>query len=265
MSRVLVFDSGVGGLSIVETIRQQAPSLVVDYAADAGFFPYGLKTDEELQARLPVLCEALIREAKPDVFVMACNTASTLALESVRKRVSIPVVGTVPAIKPAAERTKNGVIGVLATPGTVRRKYLDQLENDFAKKIKVLRHGTAGLVELAERHVRGEDLPQSLFDAAVHPLFDQEGGDKVDVVVLACTHFPLIKFRIESACPSYVLELIDSGEAIGRQVVRLLNGENEVKNSPHARVLLTGGRANREAYSPALEKFGYTKVETLDL
>ncbi len=265
MSRVLVFDSGVGGLSIVRSLQNQVPDLVIDYAADAGFFPYGLKSDAQLQARLPTLCEALVREAKPDVLVIACNTASTLALEAVRAKVDIPVVGTVPAIKPAAEQTKTGVIGVLATPGTTRRKYLDDLERDFASKIKVLRHGSAGLVELAERYVRGEDLDQSLFEKAVHPLFQQAYGDQIDIVVLACTHFPLIKKRIELACPKHVSTLIDTGEAIARQVKTLLNLENNVINSPVGRVLLTGGRATKEAYFPVLEKFGYSKVDIVDL
>ncbi len=265
MTRVLVFDSGVGGLSIVRSIESQAPDIIVDYAADAGFFPYGLKSDEELQTRLPMLCEALINEAKPDIFVMACNTASTLALEGVRARVKIPVVGTVPAIKPAALLTKTGVIGVLATPGTIRRAYLDKLEHEFAARVVVLRHGTSGLVELAERYVRGEELPQSAFDTAIAPLFVMENGDQIDVLVLACTHFPLVRAQIEKACPAHVLHIIDTGEAIAKQVLRLSSGEKEVKNSPDRRVLLTGGKANRKAYAPVLQKFGFTKINTLDL
>src|SRR5690606_18425462 len=132
MTRALVFDSGVGGLTIAAELRRAAPDWVVDYAADSGFFPYGIKTDEELRGRLPGLCAALVERAKPDVLVLACNTASTLSLADIRARVSVPVVGTVPAIKPAAEQTKTGVVGLLATPGTVRRAYLDDLERQFA-------------------------------------------------------------------------------------------------------------------------------------
>lgn len=196
---------------------------------------------------------------------MACNTASTLSLASVREIVDIPVVGTVPAIKPAAEITQTGTIGVLATPGTIRRQYLDDLERQFAAHIKVVRHGTAGLVELAERHVRGEILSQDMFDNAISPLFSGAEGQNIDVVVLACTHFPLIRDQIQKACPAYVTKLIDSGDAIGRQVGRLLVREKSSKKSPDACVLLTGGRANRDAYFPVLEKFGYTRVETVDL
>ena len=126
MTRALVFDSGVGGLTIADELRKAAPDWIVDYAADSGFFPYGVKTDE-LRERLPRLCATLVGVAKPDVLVIACNTASTLSLDDIRARVTVPVVGTVPAIKPAAEQTRTGVIGILATPGTVRRAYLDDL------------------------------------------------------------------------------------------------------------------------------------------
>ena len=157
MTRALVFDSGVGGLTIADALRKAAPDWVVDYAADSGFFPYGVKTDEELRERLPRLCATLVEVAKPDVLVIACNTASTLSLDDIRARVGVPVVGTVPAIKPAAEQTKTGVIGILATPGTVRRAYLDGLERQFAAGKTVVRRGSAGAHrrELVLGRVRG--------------------------------------------------------------------------------------------------------------
>jgi glutamate racemase len=266
MSRILVFDSGVGGLSIVQTLQEQAPSHVcIDYAADAGFFPYGTKTDDELKDRLPRLCAALYETAKPDVIVIACNTASTLALDAIRAALPIPVVGTVPAIKPAASLTKTGVVGVLATPGTVRRQYLDDLEQEFAKDVTVLRHGTSGLVELAERAVRGDRIDQRAVEQCVAPLFDLKRGADIDVVILACTHFPLIKKHIKNALPEHVLKIIDTGEAIARQALRVLPGENAISNSPEPCVLLTGGRANRLAYAPALSQFGYNMVNTIDV
>ena len=114
MTRALVFDSGVGGLTIADELRKAAPDWIVDYAADSGFFPYGVKTDDELRERLPRLCAALVDVAKPDVLVIACNTASTLSLDAIRATVKVPVVGTVPAIKPAAEQTKTGTTGALA-------------------------------------------------------------------------------------------------------------------------------------------------------
>lgn len=262
MTRALVFDSGVGGLTIADEIRRAAPGWVVDYAADAGFFPYGVKTDEELRGRLPALCAALVEVARPDVLVIACNTASTLSLADIRARVAVPVVGTVPAIKPAAEQTKTGVIGILATPGTVRRAYLDDLERQFAAGKKVIRRGTAGLVDIAERAVRGQPVDQEQVAYAVKPLFDPPDGPKIDIVVLACTHFPLIRDAIQQACPPGV-KLIDTGEAVARQVLRVAAGAPAATGQPVA--YITGGAANRAAMAPAFRRFGYDRIEVVDL
>ena len=246
MTRALVFDSGVGGLTIADALRRAAPDWVVDYAADSGFFPYGVKTDEELRERLPRLCATLVDVAKPDVLVIACNTASTLSLGDIRAHVKVPVVGTVPAIKPAAALTKTGVIGILATPGTVRRAYLDDLEREFAAGKTVIRRGSAGLVDIAERAVRGQAIDQEQVAYAVKPLFDPPDGPRIDVVVLACTHFPLIREAIAAACPPGVT-LIDTGEAVARQAVRVVTSPSATAGEAIAYV--TGGAANRAATS----------------
>lgn len=260
MTRALVFDSGVGGLTIVQALREAAPDWVVDYAADSGFFPYGVKTDEELRARLPQLCATLVSVAKPDVLVVACNTASTLSLADIRARVSVPVVGTVPAIKPAAEQTKTGVIGILATPGTVRRAYLDDLERQFAAGKTVIRRGSAGLVDIAERAVRGQPVDQEQVTYAVKPLFDPPDGARIDIVVLACTHFPLIREAIALACPPGV-RLIDTGDAVARQAVRVVT---PTQSSGKAVAYVTGGAANKAAMQPAFARFGYHTIEIID-
>lgn len=262
MTRALVFDSGVGGLTIAEEIRRAAPDWVVDYAADSGFFPYGVKTDEELRERLPRLCAALVNIAKPDVLVIACNTASTLSLTDIRARVSVPVVGTVPAIKPAAEQTRTGVFGILATPGTVRRAYLDDLERQFAAGKKVIRRGSAGLVDIAERAVRGQPVDQEQVTYAVKPLFEPPDGPSIDIVVLACTHFPLIRDAIQKACPPGV-KLIDTGEAVARQALRV--APQTTGSGLPATAYVTGGAANRAAMAPALKRFGYTTIDVVDL
>lgn len=261
MTRALVFDSGVGGLTIADEIRRVAPDWVVDYAADSGFFPYGVKTDGELRARLPLLCAALVERAKPDLLVIACNTASTLSLADIRAKVAIPVVGTVPAIKPAAEQTQTGVIGILATPGTVRRAYLDDLERQFAAGKRVIRRGSAGLVDIAERAVRGQPVDQEQVVYAVKPLFDGDGA-RIDIVVLACTHFPLIREAIQKACPPQV-RLIDTGEAVARQALRV--APQGLWPSGEAVAYVTGGAANRAAMTPALKRFGYDVIEVVDL
>jgi glutamate racemase len=262
MTRALVFDSGVGGLTIAEELRKAAPDWIVDYAADSGFFPYGVKTDQELQARLPTLCAALVERAKPEVLVIACNTASTLSLTDIRAKVSIPVVGTVPAIKPACEQTKTGVVGILATPGTVRRAYLDDLERQFAQGKIVIRRGTAGLVDIAERAVRGQPIDQAQVNYAVRPMFDGLQGQLIDIVVLACTHFPLIRDAIRQACPPHV-RLIDTGEAVARQAMRV--APKTPRPQGQAIAYVTGGAANRAAMAPALARFGYVTIEVVDL
>lgn len=268
MTRALVFDSGVGGLTIADELMRAAPEWTVDYAADSGFFPYGTKTDEELRGRLPGLCAALAERAKADLLVIACNTASTLSIMDIRAAVKVPVVGTVPAIKPAAEMTKTGVIGLLATPGTVRRAYLDDLERQFAAGKLVIRRGTAGLVDLAERGVRGEDIDPEAVAYAVKPLFDHPRGGEIDVVVLACTHFPLIRAAIQAACPEGV-QLIDTGAAVARQALRVApatSAYDAAMTGPAGPVAyVTGGAANRAAMSPALARFGYKTVEVVDL
>jgi glutamate racemase len=241
-------------MTIADEIRRAAPDWVVDYAADSGFFPYGVKTDDELRARLPMLCAALVERAKPDVLVIACNTASTLSLADIRARVAVPVVGTVPAIKPAAEQTQTGVIGILATPGTVRRAYLDDLERQFAAGKTVIRRGSAGLVDIAERAVRGQPVDQEQVAYALKPLFDGPDGGRIDILVLACTHFPLIRDAIQKACPPYV-KLIDTGEAVARQALRV--APQTPRPSGEAIAYVTGGAANRAAMAPALRRFGY--------
>lgn len=262
MTRALVFDSGVGGLTIADEIRRAAPGWIVDYAADSGFFPYGVKTDEELRTRLPALCAALVERARPDVLVIACNTASTLSLADIRARVAVPVVGTVPAIKPAAEQTQTGVIGILATPGTVRRAYLDDLERQFAAGKTVIRRGSAGLVDIAERAVRGQPVDQEQVAYAVRPLFEGPDGGRIDIVVLACTHFPLIREAIQKACPPTV-KLIDTGEAVARQALRV--APQTPRPTGGAIAYVTGGAANRAAMAPALTRFGYDVIEVVDL
>jgi len=154
-SRALIFDSGVGGLSVVAEIRRRLPELSLDYVADDAFRPYGEKTAAELQARLPALLATLCDMLRPDIIVIACNTASTTALKHIRAAVSVPVVGVVPAIKPAAAVTRTGTLAVLGTPGTVAREYVDDLITEFASKKNVLLQGSVNLVDMAEDKLAG--------------------------------------------------------------------------------------------------------------
>jgi glutamate racemase len=219
--RVLVFDSGVGGLSVLDAIVASGHALEIDYAADNAWLPYGLKSDEQLRERVPALLSALVAQWAPEIVVVACNTASTIVLDQVRAALKTPVVGVVPPIKPAAALTKSGVIGLLATPATVRRAYTDDLIAQFAADKTVVRFGSAALVEAAERRLRGELAPLSAITEAIEGLFDAPGGADIDVVALACTHFPLLAPELAAAAPAHVTWL-DSGAAIARRVANVL-------------------------------------------
>ena len=260
--RVLVFDSGMGGLTVAREIMARAPGVAVDYAADTGFFPYGDKSDAALRERLPEVADQLTRQARPDVFVIACNTASTLALEEVRARLDIPVVGTVPAIKPAAAETKTGVIGLLATPGTIRRAYTADLIHRYARDVRVVLHGSIELVRLAEAHAAGEPYDVAGFAKAQSPLFEAEAGGDIDTIVLACTHFPLVREQLAQAAQQPV-RYIDSGAAIARQTLRIL--ERETRDSrpndrPGGQVYLTDEPAGSERLLKVCRRFGFPYV-----
>ena len=186
---ILFFDSGVGGLSILAPARAALPNAPVVYAADSAGFPYGTKSEAEIAARVPALLGRLVERYRPRLAVIACNTASTIALPHVRAALDIPVVGTVPAIKPAALLSKSRVFGVLGTNATVRQPYVDRLAAEHGADCTVLRHGSAALVQLAEAKLRGETLDPTIARDALAGLLDQPGGDRMDMVVLACTHF----------------------------------------------------------------------------
>lgn len=257
--KVLVFDSGMGGLTVAREIQGLAPTLAVDYAADSAFFPYGDKSDEALRSRLPEVAKALCQVARPDVFVIACNTASTLALPEVRSVLDIPVVGTVPAIKPAVQLTRTGTIGLLATPGTVKRRYTAALIEEFASGVHVILHGSIALVRMAEQIAAGRPIPLEAFRTAQAPLFEAEGGSGIDTVILACTHFPLIRGELAATVP-YPVNFIDSGEAIARQTLRLLQ-DNQSPEQLGGRVWLTSTASRQARLVEVCRRFGYTEVD----
>lgn len=224
MTRVLVFDSGVGGLSVLDALASSGAAFELDYAADNAWLPYGLKSDADLRARVPVLLAALAEQWAPAAIVVACNTASTIALDAVRAAVSLPVIGVVPPIKPAAALSQTGCIGLLATPATVRRAYTDDLIAKFAADKKVVRFGSADLVVEAERRLRGEAPDDAAIMAAIDGLFGAPNGAEIDVVALACTHFPLLVDDLARAAPR-ACRWLDSGAAIARRVADVLHAE----------------------------------------
>lgn len=261
---VLTFDSGVGGLSVAAEIRKLLPGLRLIYASDHAFLPYGQKTEAQLIDRVPALLSVLEARFQPEIVVIACNTASTVVLPAVREALKAQIVGTVPAIKPAAALTKSKVIGLLGTPGTVRRTYTQDLIDEFASDCTCVRHGSVDLVSLAEAKLRGETISLDAVRAAVAPLFAQEHGDRIDVVVLACTHFPLLAEELAAASPPGV-RFIDSGAAIARRVKTLLGPDRGVEQgpSPAGPAIVTRGE-NIAALEPALARFGFAPLEVLD-
>ena len=258
---ILVFDSGVGGLSVLRPIRERLPVASVIYVADNGGFPYGTKTEMEVATRVCALLGRLTERYRPRLIVIACNTASTIALAHVRAALEVPVVGTVPAIKPAAEATKTKAIGVLGTEATVRQPYVDRLTADFASDCTVLRHGSAKLVEMAEAELRGWPAPASAYAEVLDGLLSQPGGDRVDTVVLACTHFPLVRDRLAAAAPR-ALSFVDGGEGIARRTAHLLAGA--AWDGPvTGRALFTSRNGDVDALRPTLARFGLSAIEYL--
>ncbi|MGB3721846.1 MAG: glutamate racemase [Pacificimonas sp.] len=258
---ILIFDSGVGGLSVAKPVMQTLPHAPIVYAADNAGFPYGSKTEAEITARVPAMLGRLVERYRPRLAIIACNTASTIALAHVRAALDLPVVGTVPAIKPAAALTRSGVIGLLGTPATVRQHYVDDLEAKFARDCTVLRHGAPDLAAHAEAVLRGEDVPDAAFAAAMAGLLEQEGGDRMDVVALACTHFPLVADRLAKAGRREIA-FVDGGEGIARRTAHWL-ADAEWSPEPQHRAVFTKADGSLDALRAGLAGYGFTSLETL--
>jgi glutamate racemase len=258
--RILVFDSGLGGLSIVRQLVSASIATDVYYVADTAYFPYGEKKDAALIERIPTIICAAATACSADIVIIACNTASTLALELVRERLNLPIIGVVPAIKPAAMLTKTGTIGLLATPNTVSRPYTDRLIKDFAEGVKVMRHGAVGLAAAAETQLSGGILDVSVVKASIDGLFSQVGSVDIDVVVLACTHYPHLKADLAALAPR-VVTWVDSGAAIAKRARTVLGLEGNGTSTLRL-AYTTGGEDG--ATANGLKLWGFEAVERLE-
>ncbi|UNU42253.1 glutamate racemase [Sphingopyxis sp. YF1] len=259
---ILFFDSGLGGLTVLGPTRALLPTAPIVYAADYAGLPYGQKSEAELAARVPALLGRLVERYQPRLAVIACNTASTIALSHIRAALDLPIVGTVPAIKPAAEITRSGVIGVLGTEATVRQPYVDDLGARFAAGKTVLRHGSPGLVTGAEAKLRGEKIDPAVIARAVAGLRDQPGGDAVDVVVLACTHFPLLADELQAEVGPDI-RLIDGAAGIARRIAHLTEGQSWPAVAAPGIAVFT--RSNDRPPPPpgVLAPYGIGRIETI--
>jgi glutamate racemase len=262
----LVFDSGVGGLSVLREIAALLPQLRLTYAADNAAFPYGTKTEAELVARVSAVIGALVETTRPDIVVIACNTASTTALAGVRQFLTVPVVGVVPAIKPAAAASESRVIGLLGTKATVATAYTAALIEQFANGCKVLTHGSPELVEAAERKLQGLPPGDAEIAAAIASLFDQPGGDRLDTVVLGCTHFPLLRDELAAAAP-HPVTWMDSGAAIARRVATILGVSTPAGpvEGPVHRAIFTADTPGVERMRSGLSAFGLDEIRFLKM
>jgi glutamate racemase len=256
---LLFFDSGVGGLSVLGPTRALLPNAPIIYAADSAGFPYGRRSEAEIASRVPALLGRLVERFHPRLTVIACNTASTIALEHVRSALDVPVVGTVPAIKPAAEISKSRVIGVLGTEATVRQPYVDDLAARFAADCTLIRHGSPDLVELAEAKLRGEEVGADAVRAATAPLFAAARGEHIDTVVLACTHFPLLAEELRAAFPAVVF--LDGAAGIARRIAYLTGNQVWPAEVPPGIAVFTSPEPRPLA--SALAQFGLDQILTL--
>jgi glutamate racemase len=267
-SRALVFDSGLGGLSVLAEIRRLRPDIAIIYAADDAAFPYGRLSEAALIARVEKVMARLIGEAEPDIVVIACSTASTLALAPLRAAYPrLPFVGTVPAIKPAAHASRSGLISVLATRGTVARDYTHNLVRDHAGDCEVTLVGSANLAPIAERIMRGGSADDDEIASEIAPCFVERGSLRTDHVVLACTHFPLIAPWLERLSP-WPVAFVDPAPAIARRLDVLIGAPRRgARPSGDGSAIFTSGATPPIELQTTLRHYGltYTPTATMGL
>jgi glutamate racemase len=244
---ILVFDSGLGGLTVLREIVRLRDDAHFIYVADDAFFPYGHHSEQEIIDRVVPLIGELISAHHPDLVVNACNTASTLVMPHLRERYAVPFVGTVPAIKPACAASKTKRVSVLGTSGTVQREYTRDLIRDFAQGCEVTLVGSAELAALAETALSGGVVSDEQISAELTPCFVGAGEDasrRTDTIVLACTHYPLLLDRLNHLAP-WPVDWIDPAPAIARRVVNLLGEPAGSDSGTAARMIFTSGRPHR--------------------
>ncbi len=260
---VLIFDSGVGGLSVYSEIRALSPDLHYLYAFDNVAFPYGEKSEEFIVERVLAIVTAVTRRYPLALVVIACNSASTVTLPALRARFAFPVVGVVPAIKPAARLTRNGIVGLLATRGTVKRPYTHELVARFAGECRTEMLGSGELVELAEAKLHGQPVAIEEVRRILQPWLRM--SEPPDTVVLGCTHFPLISEELQQVLPEGT-RLIDSGAAIARRTVWLLENESPVAVSTDDNMALCLDNTEQAVQLiPVLQRYGFKTLEKLAL
>ncbi len=255
---VVVFDSGFGGLSVVSEIRRQLPHFPIVYVADDAAFPYGAWDAAALTDHIRSVAGRIITEFDPSAFVVACNTASTLVLGPLRAEHDIPFVGTVPAIKPAAEQTTSGLVSVLATPGTIERDYTRDLIADFGAECHVRLVGSPVLAGLAEDHLLGRSVDQQVIAEQIAPCFLELDGKRTDIVVLACTHFPFLTDLMASIAP-WSVTWLDPAPAIARRLCAVIDTDRKDVITAEQIVLTTGRKIDGQTVK-LFSEFGFSPL-----
>jgi len=252
---IIVFDSGLGGLTVYREVVKVRPDAKFVYALDDAFFPYGRRSEPVLVARVLEVMGEWIAAHRPDLVVIACNTASTLVLSQLRERFQVPFVGTVPAIKPACAGSKTKLVSVLGTEATVSREYTRALIRDFADGCAVTLVGSQRLAELAEAALKSEPVADEALAAELAPCFVEADGGRTDTVVLACTHYPLLLERLQKLAP-WPVNFLDPAPAIARRVAALLGPAEPGSAAPPGRAVFSSGQAPSPALAAALGRFG---------
>jgi glutamate racemase len=260
---ILVFDSGLGGLTVFSEVRQARPDARFIYAADDAGFPYGRLSEAALIDRVLAVMARLVDAHAPDLVVIACNTASTMVLRALRERFATPFVGTVPAIKPAAALSRTKRIAVLATPGAIASEYTRDLVGAYAAGCKVALVGAPRLAAIAEAELSGSPAGDADIVHEIAPCFVADEGGRTDVVALACTHYPLLLPRLRTLAP-WPVTWLDPAPAIARRVVQLLGAPalgQEQDGDEDATAVFTGGAGVTPALRAALAARGLSRVD----
>jgi glutamate racemase len=251
----LVFDSGLGGLSVLREIVAVRPDADIVYAADDAFFPYGGHPENTLVARVVPLIGDLIERHRPDIVVIACNTASTIVLPCLRQRYTVPFVGTVPAIKPACAASRSRLVSVLGTEATVAREYTKALIRDFARGCAVTLVGARHLAALAEAHLQGRTVADADIAAEIAPCFVEHEGRRTDAVALACTHYPLLLDRLAQQAP-WPVTWVDPAAAIARRLVELAGPAEPAAAAGRVEAVFSSGRPPGRTLADGMSRWG---------
>jgi glutamate racemase len=266
--QLAVIDSGIGGLGVVREIRARLPEADIVYVADNGGFPYGSLPDATVVERCARIVAALERMIAPSAVVVACNTATTVALAPLRAQFPVPFIGCVPAIKWAAKVSKTKTFGLLATPATVRREYLRELIEQFAQGCTVLTHGSQRLAPLAERRFRGLPVDAGVLREEVAVLTQAPGGEALDTIVLGCTHYGFLLAELQDVSPPAITWLDPAG-AVARRVAAFLSAlppdpTRQMQLPPNLAVF-TAPLPDADVMRPRLAEFGFAELRVIDL